>query len=73
MLKKNILKNYFKKVNVTANKNISIMITKMRSLLFENKDKQLKALMFERTLSDLFKRRCRAPLDTLVLDQFQGK
>lgn len=73
MIRQNILKNYFKKMQVTANRNVSTMVAKMRSLLFENKDKQMKALLFERALSDIFKNHFRAPLDAFVIDQYQGK
>lgn len=71
--RKNSLVRYFRKMEQTANRNVSVMLSRMRSLLLTNRDKEVKALKLEATLSKMYVGVYKRPLEQMKNDWNDGQ
>lgn len=71
--KKRVLIRYFRKMEQTANKNVATMLSKMRSLLLTDREKEIKALRMENILNAVYKSLYKRPIELMKHDWIDGQ
>jgi len=70
--RRSLLVRYFKKMEQTASRNVSIMLSRMRSLVLADRDKEVKALKLEAVLAKSFRTVYSHPLEQMKSDWSEG-
>ena len=68
-----VLTRYFRKMEYTANRNVSILLSRMRSLLLTDRNKEINALKLETVLTKVWKAFYRRPVELMKSDWTDGQ